>query len=167
MNDTLYVLLSKPRVDGVFKFQMSRESLAGFIFRHRFHMRDVLELRGCSLQDFELTKLFPRNQWMSWHFGGDELAELNRALALASYMAECATDERVVKKTVESGLSDEDVRTVLVTLADRYRNLSAATKDAISADVDRLLKRRTEYPETGAYLQGREFPPSDRHDDAT
>lgn len=129
----------------------------------KFHRKIARKRLSNAASAYELY-VYERRKMMHLHSSAVDVgAIVKRPTTVLSRLV----DERVVKKTIESGLSDEDVRTVLVTLADRYRNLSAATKDAISADVDRLLRRRTEYPKTGAYLQGREFPPSDRHDDAT
>ncbi|MDF1853877.1 hypothetical protein [Pseudooceanicola sp.] len=66
-------------------------------------------------------------------------------------------DKKLIEQTLNSTLSEDDVRTVLTTLADRFRNLSDDAKAAISREVDELLKQNPRYPNGGAFLNGRKW----------
>ncbi|NIY95780.1 MAG: hypothetical protein HWE39_11285 [Oceanospirillaceae bacterium] len=66
-------------------------------------------------------------------------------------------DENLIEQALNSTLSEDDVRTVLATLADRFRNLSDDAKAAISLEVEELLKKNPRYPNGGAFLNGRKW----------
>ncbi|MBN9890160.1 hypothetical protein [Salipiger abyssi] len=66
-------------------------------------------------------------------------------------------DSKTIENVLNSLLSDEEVRLVLCALANKHKNLPPITQNSVATGVDRLLKSRIKYKNTGAYLQGRPF----------
>ena len=88
---------------------MLRNNFAHFVLRHRFNIKDIFSSvsGGATRQEFNLVRCFSSRQVMGWHFGDGNLAELNRAFAVAEYMAENGTDQPEGLSMYTSRLSDE------------------------------------------------------------
>lgn len=63
----------------------------------------------------------------------------------------------VIEQVLNSLLPDDEAKLILSALADRHRNLSPDAQKAVAREIEKLLKERTRFNNTGAYLQGREF----------
>lgn len=63
-------------------------------------------------------------------------------------------DKGIVDIAFESAMTDSQIKHILCTLANRYSNLSNSQKIVIEQEVDRLLRKRKKYPNTGAYIEG-------------
>ncbi|MDP3340647.1 hypothetical protein [Frigidibacter sp.] len=85
--------------------------------------------------------------------------DMGRVIKRPTSMLSRLIDKTVIEGTINSALSDEDVRTVLCTLANKYDNLSADAMRNLTSEVNLLLRQRRRFPSAGAYLQGRHFPP--------
>lgn len=63
----------------------------------------------------------------------------------------------LIEQVLNSLLPDDEAKLILSALADRHRNLSLDAQKAVTREIEKLLKERTRFNNTGAYLQGREF----------
>lgn len=88
---------------------MPKETLAGFIVRHRFRPWDIIPnmTLGVSTQHYELLKLFPGEQTFFSIIFDKSNIYLRRAFYLAQYMAESATDEPDKFARLVSSVNDE------------------------------------------------------------
>lgn len=92
---------------------MPRETLLGFILRHRFKLHDVAGGISISRDEFKLFKYFPPHDLLRRHLQSEEQRGLSFALALGSYMAECDTDDHEIFAKCSSMLNDEQWRFAL------------------------------------------------------
>lgn len=61
----------------------------------------------------------------------------------------------LVEQVLNSLLPDDEVRMVLSSLADRHKNLSFDARRSVTREIEKLLKERARFNNTGTYLQGR------------
>lgn len=72
---------------------MLRKNFALFLLRHRFALRDIFPSasNAATRHDYKLARNFESLDTMRVHLGREGLAELNRAFAIAEYMAQSLT----------------------------------------------------------------------------
>lgn len=84
-----------------------------FILRHRIRLAEITGHRPLTLQDYELAKHFSGWELLSFTEKREELERLGFAMAIAGYVAECATDEPKLFSQIASDLRDDEWRYVL------------------------------------------------------
>lgn len=82
--------------------------------------------------------------------------DLGAAFKLPSSVSSRVLDKELTNHILQSSLSDEEMRLTLLTLADRYKNLSTITKELLSREIDEILLSRPRLPNVGSFLSGRE-----------
>lgn len=65
-------------------------------------------------------------------------------------------DKEIIHQIINSSLTDSEIRYLMLNIADRHRNLSTATKEKVSREIDHILLTRPHLPNMGAFLNGRE-----------
>ena len=61
----------------------------------------------------------------------------------------------VMEVALNSTISDNELRMLLTTLANRHQNLSLDKMAVVVGEIEQILRRRIRYPNTGSYLDGR------------
>lgn len=61
-------------------------------------------------------------------------------------------------EALHSALGDDELQSIICSLADRHGNLSAEAKANIRREIDETLAARPRFPNVGAFLDGRKLP---------
>ncbi|UOA14035.1 hypothetical protein [Sulfitobacter dubius] len=118
----------------------------------RFHQK-IAEKRLCRSKLAYDTYVHER---IRFHHLQKSVINLGAAFRRPTTVLSRVLDESVVLLALNSTMREDDVRNVLTALADRHRNLSADTKEAVAREIEELLATRPRLPNKGAFLGGRE-----------
>lgn len=116
----------------------------------RFH-RKIAEHRLAKEKFAYDTYLHERLRYKHLH---NSVVDMGKIVKRSTTVISRILDENVIPLTVNSTMPDEEVRSVLISLADRHQNLTEETKQIVELEIDALLKSRPQFPNRGSFLNG-------------
>ncbi|MEF2549298.1 hypothetical protein VQ045_19285, partial [Aurantimonas sp. E1-2-R+4] len=76
-------------------------------------------------------------------------------------------DKQLLNNVLTSSLTDDEVRQIISSMADRHKNLAPEMKASIDKEITTLLWSRPKFPLTKVYMGGRAFPRTNPQPSAT
>jgi hypothetical protein len=67
-------------------------------------------------------------------------------------------DKQLLNNVLTSSLTDDEVRQIISSIADRYKNFAPEMKTSVDEEITKLLLSRPKFPVTSVYMGGRLFP---------
>lgn len=119
-----------------------------------FHKK-MVEKRMCAEKRAFDTYLYERSRFK--HLQKSAVDMSAALLKRPTPMIYRLIDKDQIEQVLNSLLPDEEVKSILSALADRHRNLTTDAHKAVLREIEKLLKERSNFNNTGAYLQGREL----------